>query len=143
MCLLNDNIPVYQTDKQFGLFISQFDKHGYIPVYKIDKRNELGYWNVNGHSWDSGLVHAKKSKFCNEGDFGFHGYISMADFLKENPSGKYVKCLVKRSWIIGVETQSHDNFGRAIRCVSMVFPEAGKKSVSVREFRKITQERMK
>jgi hypothetical protein len=141
MCLLVDNLPLYQgIDEKFDSFISQFDKHGYIPVYKIDKRNGIGKWNVNGHRWSSGLVHAKKNEVCMEGDFGFHGFLTIEDLKKEGTKLNYVKCMVKKSWIIGVETNSRTNFGRALRCTSMVFPEEGKDSVSVREFRTIIKE---
>jgi hypothetical protein len=55
-----------------------------------------------------------------------------------------VQCMVKKEWIIDVETQESTimdfNLGRAMRCTMIVLPEFGKSEVTVEEFKRICKE---
>ncbi len=134
MCL-NNSVP--NGSKKFNKFVSKFDKHGYVKIYKRDKRDFVGDWFANNHIWDSGYVKAKNLDF-NPNNAGFYGFLTLDDYKREYFNQKHVVCMVKKSWIIDTETNCESGqVGRACRCTAMVFPESGKQKVTVREFRGI------
>jgi hypothetical protein len=138
MCLLTKQFPIERESSDFRKFIKPFDNHGYMFLWKRDTRLPGGslFFPIHAKPHRGGLQVAKNlNTFPHQA--GFYGYLTEYEYRFENPCTPPIRCLIKISWIIDVETLQMGSNGRACRCRKVVFPNKGQSKVTVRKFRDI------